>query len=544
MFKTTFSLKSIKTLILTICIFPVLFFHGSVEAQTVKDPLLDYSCHVKFDLKWLHDMFRNALVTSDPEEKYKIKLKNKFDLFTETGIFDLESITIDCRLVDDRFIGTAKIETASDALDETMLQRIISLPPQASVVRALIPPDAPLVWLSAANPSENLDNAIDVLSFLFDKLLVPEERIGFTEESIQNDVFLNLSVKLNELMGDEAHFVLYGFKVRYNLPQPEFAFVLALKDDISTKELENIKEIFITLLVEQGSGELSRSKWNDFEVLNFKGGNLLFEEALCVIVDKSYLIASPDLETLQKTAEFVLTPSRTAQSQLPIAMNCMLSVNLTKLIELTSNANFDFLFDFFRIYSGEEEDYYNKYLKDKELGAFQLIITNTSTGALIEFSIDRKSLSLLMQMIQELSGVNLRGSMSLIAGENDWITYNNFRTVNSLIDVYYIDHNNQYPTNINILVEGKQFSYLPTNPFTNEVVQNRTFSERAEGDFTYIPVIDTESGLIESYFLILYGDKTVGYDTINNDTLLTKGIVEKTSDGVVDDVLCVLVPPK
>ena len=518
-------------MILLICF--VLAPQEKIEAATAENPLLEYSYHVKIDLRWLEDFFQKALVSDDPEEKYRTKMKDKFYLIENTGIFALDSITLDCRLEGDRFVGNSKIDVDINPEDESFFQMMVSNPPQLSVVRALIPQDEPFLWISAANPSATLEITEEFISS-FENLLSTEKKNENSEDSIRKTPIFKLLDELSEYTGNESHFVIYDYiNTDYDFSF-EYAVISTLKEDITESEIEQIKGFFKSYFADNEGVELSTWKWENYDVLNFKEWE---SDNLCLLVDKYYIIFSSSQESLRKTAEYVLTPSRTAQSQMPVPMNFMLIANLTKVMKCANYEDFEFLFGYSS--SDQKENFFNKYLRRKRYGTLQLITINTTDGIYAEYSLDKTLANQIIRMLQGISGFNLKESMKSIVALNDMMTGWNLDRINSGIRFYYSEHNKQYPESIDSLMEHYKAKIKLSNPFTKEEMRNRAFSDRAEGDFTYIPIKDAQTGLIKKYYLIGYGDKTVNYDEIKNDVLINKGIIEMGSDGIVDDVMYV-----
>lgn len=514
-----------------LCLFDFSVNSSKAEAQVFKDPLLEYSYHIKFDLAWLKGFTDKLFDAHDTNPSQAKKLNEIFNIIEKTGIADMENITIDFRLDNDRFVGTTKIMLKTDEIKSNLIRDIVSIPPRASVVRALIPEEKTLAWISIMDPIP----LIDLLDeYMFKQLEINKGSYNLFKNGPMGDWF----TKCHDLLGDESHLVIFnieGFNDIY--PKPYFAVIIEMKDGLKDKELNTIKDAFRETFVDTYGGKMTKGNCKGrFETIIFEDFGCPLDIKPSLIIDKNYMIFATYPETLDEAAGYILTPQRTAQGLMPQVMNAMITVNLDKLIKNLPSYVWSTLSQ-----TGMMEKSMNitSAIKEENWGTFQLIKTHISNGVLIDFSMDKSTYAFMFTIWNDSMKSEIQKSILSINNLEHEVMAN-LRSIQVVVERYYIDHKRQYPSNIKELVNLGYIGKFPINPYTEREMKPVKFEHRSKGDFTYIPIKDTKNDLIYGYYLICYGEPEMQYDKVDNEALMKDGIINEIPDGVPDDVLLIL----
>jgi len=538
MSKSLMRFTSVIFIALFLCIFDFSLQPSKVEAQVFKDPLLEYSYHFKIDLTWLKQFVNRAFDITGMNESQASRIQKILGHVEKIGVFDLENMTGDMRLEGDRFTGSAKILVKPGATETSLLREIISTPPRASVIRALIPEDQILAWISVMDPLPLLDT-------LDEYIFQPVESENATEKNplmkksnpLRNGPFAELLNECGEFIGNEAHLVLYDLGGFDDInPKPYAALIIEMNEGVKEEDLKIIKDAFKSMFVDNLGGKMETGNWiNRFEVLSFKEFGCPLEITPSLIVDKNFLIFATHPEILYKTAEFVLTPARTAQA-MPVVMNAMITVKVNKLIEILPPDFWEFL-ELTPIGSEAQLKNLTNAIKEEDWGTIQFMRTHLPDGMLLECSMDRSLFSLLFTIWQELIISNIRTASRMEAEEE---SKSDLHTIQIALERYAVDNEGKYPKTSEELINLDYITEFPVNTFSEEPMKDVSFNQRAPGEFTYISIADPESGLINNFVLLGYGETENKYDKLNNEALSKEGVIEENPDGVQDDVLLII----
>jgi hypothetical protein len=165
--------------------------------------------------------------------------------------------------------------------------------------------------------------------------------------------------------------------------------------------------------------------------------------------------------------------------------------------------------------------------------------THLPDGVMLDCLMDRSLFSLLFTLWQEVVSSGIRQPL-LSASDLEAQVKLNLHAIQVAIERYSVDKNGKYPENSKELIELGYMSKFPINPFTNEPMKDIAFKDRAAGEFMYIPMKNSETGLIDNFYLLGYGETENKYDKLNNEALTKNGLVEDNSDGISDDVLLII----
>jgi len=527
--KSLLRLVSAILIAVFLCIIDFSLQPSKVEAQVFKDPLLEYSYHAKIDLTWLKQFAGKIFDTTGMNPRQAAKIKEILDILDKTGIVEIENITMDFRMEKDRFTGSTKITITPNAQRADLLHEVIAIPPRASVVRAMIPEDQTLAWISVMDP-------IPVFNMLDEYIIQPIQ----TKKSnpLKECPCADLFTKCQGYIGDEAHLVFFNLGGFEDInPKPYAALIIQMADGIKDEDIKIIKDTFTGLFVDKLGGKMETGNWKErFEVLSFKDFGCPLDINPSLIVDKNYLIFATHPETLYEAAGYVLTPARTAQAMMPVVMNAMVSVNIDKLVNILPPDAWQALIE---MGIGSDMSNIASAVKEEDWGSLQLMRTHIPDGVLIDCSMDRSLFSLLFTIWQEVMSSGIRHPL-LISSDLESEVKSNLHSIHTAIERYAVDNNGKYPETSKELIELRYLSKFPLNPYTNEQMKDVAFGERAPGEFTYVPVKNPESKVIDGFYLIGYGESENNYDKLNNEALIKNNVVEENPDGVPDDVLLIV----
>jgi len=527
--KSLLRLVSAILIAVFLCIFDFSLQPSKVEAQVFKDPLLEYSYHAKIDLTWLKQFAGKIFDTTGMNPRQAAKIKEILDILDKTGIVEMENITMDFRMEKDRFTGSTKIMITPNAQRADLLHEVIAIPPRASVVRAMIPEDQTLAWISVMDP-------MPVYNMLDEYIIQPiQAKKG---NPFKECPFKDLFAKFEGYIGDEAHLVFFnlgGFDEAN--PKPYAALIIQMADGIKDEDIKIIKDTFTGLFVDKLGGKMETGNWKErFEVLSFKDFGCPLDINPSLIVDKNYLIFATHPETLYEAAGYVLTPARTAQGMMPVVMNAMISVNIDKLVNILPPDAWQALIE---MGIGSDMSNITSAVKEEDWGSVQLMRTHIPDGVLIECSMDRSLFSLLFNIWQTVISSEIHRSI-LSADNPEPTVRSNAHTLHIALERYAVDKEGKYPETFKELIDQDYMRSFPVNPYTDKPMNDVIFDKRAPGEFTYIPIKNPETKVIEDFYLLCYGETENSYDRLNNQALIKNSLVEDNPDGVPDDVLIII----
>jgi len=422
---------SLRLAVFFICAMILAISSPPARAQVFKDPLLECNYHEKIDLTWIQEFVNRMLESSGQDKEAKDEMKEKLDILMTLGLFDMKDVTFDCKLQGDQFTGKAILTTNPVSPKGSMLRDCLSISRRESWVRALIPEDKTLAWLSVTAPDE-MFNLVEKYMGTLMECCECEEKPDEQEKAcpLTSGPVGDLLNSLRAAMGNEAHIVLYDFNLGGVLvpnPKPYFAVIFDMRDDVQQKDLQAIKDSFQKVLVDTYKGEMEVTTWNSYEVRSFKNFGCPLDINPAIIVDKNYFIFATYPETLEETAGYVLTPVRTAQSKLPEVMNGMMTINFNKLMKIIP---FDSMTWMMTIHfnklmkiipfdcmtwmipsEGEGLKSLANQIKEENWGSFQMKRTHTDKSMICEFTMDRSMFSFLCQFGKEVMIMGFQESM-------------------------------------------------------------------------------------------------------------------------------------
>lgn len=312
------------------------------QTPKLEDPILEYSYHVKVDLSEVNTTVNRILSSKDMEPEDAAKLQAILEFISQTGLLDVKDTTIDLFFEGNKIKLNTQLNFYDSLNTRKSINGFINSKPIPSVVRTMIPDNEPIFWLTVMDP--------DSFLAIFKEFMSADTFENITGDpdlhpvrNIKKALGIDLFQTAEDYFDTEWHFVIYdaNIKMMDDFPQINAAFISAMDKDMA-QNAGNLAGMIDRIFVEKYGATKSTQKWHNYDMVSFEDFGCPAPIKFCYIVDKNYAIFATDPETLTKTAEFVLTPSRTASAKPPV-MNGMMTININKIINKFPPEMFSFL---------------------------------------------------------------------------------------------------------------------------------------------------------------------------------------------------------
>jgi hypothetical protein len=390
--KRVFSLIGI--VLFAVLIFsPQTAFAQKASAAQLKDPILEYSYHMKIDLTSIRSTVDRILKLKDADPEVTARMDSIFSFIESLGLFDLDNVTMDCMFHEDSITSSTKVKFADSISSREGIRDVVFDPPSASVVRALIPEEETLAWFSVMNPALLIPVIEQVMNQPFDE--------SCKEACPMMDTCLPFMKDFSKYIGDEAHAVLFNVDMSgaMEIPKIDAAFICSMDKSVSVDDMNKISSMIDNMFIGKFNAKKQVSKWETFDVTSFSDFGCPAPVTPSYIADKNFFIFATTEEALGKAAGYVLTPMRTAQSGFPPVMNAMMTFNVDKIMKMVPTEAFGFL----SMIDGTDSHKGNlpKYIQDENWGTVRVVRIHQNDGILVECSMNRSLYSLLFHIWRE-----------------------------------------------------------------------------------------------------------------------------------------------
>ena len=409
------SIKRLPLIGIAVMLLAMMITPAKSETPVLKDPVLEYSYHLKMDLSGCEATIKRILDTKGLPEKQAEKLMSIQGWLREGGIFDLDEVTFDCKFDKDKIFFKTFLKLEPAIMDRESVKEFIFSTPSGSVVRTMIPEDDTLFWLTVMDPA----TIVPILKGVFKEQFV--EGITGSKDihpirNIRKQTGYDLFKNARKYFGRESHLVLYDVDIdpMAEFPEMSGAFIASFIGNMDEDMVAHFSQMIDTIFTEKYGATLTVEKWANSEYKYFTDFGCPAPIKLSYIIDKNYVIFATDPETLTKTAELVMTPTRTAYSVTPPIMNGMITINMNMIMKKLPVE----FFDVFMMAYGDDphEGKLRDMIDSVDWGDITFKRTHSHTGINLECSMNRELYSLLFHVWRE-------GMVMGIKEEIKWSSY-------------------------------------------------------------------------------------------------------------------------
>lgn len=524
------SAKRILQSLLIMIIFILPLSPSDAQAKELDDPILEYSYHLKMDLSVIKSYVDRIFDTSKLDDDVAMEVEKIYQGLLNSGLCDLDEITMDCRFDKDMIFGKAMVSFQDTLAERGALNDFIISKPRMSMVRALVPEEDTIAWLTLMEPLK----VKNIVHCFMEQCEIDKKKSHFGH----CDAIKGQCQEIEKLIGDELNVIISDLKIpMMGDPIIKGGLVLSMADGVTKQDMNFLANFLDNLLVEESMATKKVSKWNSFDVVTYEDLDLGDNINPSFIIDKYYFIMASDIQTLEMLADHVLNPKRTASSKaLPPVMNGMATLNVNKL--MTAIPDGAFMAMSMMTDDDPHKGNIRDMIKNEDWGVVRFVRTHTPDGVLLSCSMNRSIYSLLYHVSIETMIMSYSEAFKYIYKAKEAEVKSNIHSIQIAIERHYVDFES-YPPDSHALIEKGYLDEFPFNPYTDEPMIECGFPG-SPGDFIYFPIFDDANEKVIGYKLIGFGRNASTSDKINNELLAKEGVIKEESDGEIDRVLIVL----
>lgn len=525
-----FLTKRILQSLLLMLVFILPLFPPSAQAQGLDDPVLEYSYHMKFDLSVIKSYVDRIFDTSGLSSDQAAEIEKIYLKLLNSGLCDLEDVTCDCRFDRDQIFGKVFVRFQDSLSERGAINDFINAKPQMSMVRTLIPEEETLAWLTVMEPVD----AINMFHDLMAQCMQGEKKKEFEH----CEYFQAIFEKAENLIGDEMNVIISDVEIpMMGEPVIKGGLVFSMAKNITEKDMQMLAGIMDNIFVEESMASKKISKWHSFDVVTYSDLDIPGDIEPSFIIDKYYFIMATDPVTLEKLADHVLNPKRTAYSAaLPPVMNGIATLNVDKLMTIIP----DDAFSTMSMMSGDDphKGKIRELIENEDFGVVRFERSHMPNGVQLSCAMNRSIYSLLYHVSVEGMIMGIKENFKYMYKAKEAEVKSAIHSIQIAIERYSVD-NAKYPESAEQLITDDYMHTFPINPYTDTPMIECAFPG-TPGNFMYVPIYDDEKVNVTGYQLMGFGGNDSNTDKINNDLLEKEGIVKEEPDGKIDKVIIVV----